>query len=173
MNAEQFATRVLQVKAGLTALISAQLPAECSIVDRFIFSGVTTEEDWLTTLRGSDDKIRILAILMSDLNLGKISGTNMGGQFNPIAQFNLELYHEYRLGTASSNTELEFTKDAARIQFGLAKSGRKIMNPDDATECVGIMDKTGMRLGMRPSKITTLHYGRGQVIVDMRDLPYS
>lgn len=172
MDATQFAARALQVKKGIVAGIRAELPSECKLLSRFIFSGVTTEEDWLTTLRGEDDLIRIAVVLMADLSLDTLAKTKMGNQFNPLVQFNVELYHEYKLGTETVNTEQAFIEDAAKISFALGKN-RAVMSVEDSPQCVGIITRASMRLGMRPSKLTTLHYGKGQINVDMRDLPYT
>lgn len=111
----------------------------------------------------------MMVSLMADLNLEALLRTNMGNQFNPIIKFNTELFHEYKLGTESINTQVDFISDASKVLFALGK-GRKIM---DGGNCLGVIQRASMRLGMRPSKLTTLHYGKGEVVVDMRDIPYT
>lgn len=164
MTAEEFAERVLLVRDNLTAALVDALPSECEVIDRFILSGVTDEAGWLAALR-TDNVIRKLIVLLANYDLDTLNNTHTGRQFHPIIRFNLELYHDYSPGSNSQNTESDFISDSSKILFALGK-GRTLGGP-------AIITKASLRAGMRPSKVQTLHYGKGEVIVDLRDIQYS
>lgn len=163
MTADQYAERVLLIRDNLTAALVDSLPSETEVIDRFILSGVTDEAGWVAALR-KDNKIRKLIVLLANHDLDLLNNTRTGGQFHPLIKFNLELYHDYEPGSDTQNTERDFISDSSKILFALGK--------DRTLGGTCVITRFSLRAGMRPSKVQTLHYGKGEVTIDLRDIKY-
>lgn len=164
MTPDQYAALVLDIFKTTAANIKAEANTGLNVETRFLFNSVVAEEDWVSTLR-VDGKIRMLVLLCREMPLSGLGGTTGGRQFKPRLTFGLELFHEYRMGTDDDNTEGVFISDAARVLYAL---GKHRTLPGQS-----FIDSATLRLGMRASKVQSMHYGRGEVIVTMQDVRYD
>ena len=164
MTATEFATAVLAIRDALVANFKTEMPSETEVIDRFILPGTIDESQWVAALR-TDNVIRKLIVLMPQLDLGLLANTNAGANFSPQVTFGLELYHEYKVGTDSENTEEAFLEDASKVIYTLGKYR--------ALPSQTLITRASLKLGIRPSKVQSLHAGKGSVTVDLRNLKYT
>lgn len=168
MNISEYVTLVHQVRTDIYTSLRAALPnPACELEKRYILTGQTSDEDWVASLRNSTtNKIRIMVMLMTELPIGQLERTAGGSMFNPNINFIFELYHQYEMGTDAVNSENDFISDAARWQYALGGPGRRVGSQ-------GVIENISMKLGIRPSKVQPMHYGRGSCMVQLRNLKYE
>lgn len=167
MTSAEYVDFVMSVLSDFKAACRAELPAECEMETRYVLGGQGNDQDWLASLRKSDGNIRKFIILCADLPVGLLGATQAGRNFASSIVFNLELYHSYEMGSDASNTEKEFISDAARVQYAIGKN-RALGTPKKA-----VIERGGLRLGIRPSSVEAIHMGRGEVVINLLDIRYD
>ena len=166
MNAEEYAALVLTTRDNLFNAIRAALPEECEMEKRFIMTGKQDESKWASSLVNNEtDKVRIFVILMNQLSSATGERTAGGKMFKPSVRLTFELFHDHLQGTEGNNSQTAFEGDALKLQFALEVS--RNLPPKAYIESYEI------NLGALPSDSRSLHYGRGEVIINFRDIRYD
>lgn len=165
MTAEEYADLVLNARDALFAAIRAALPAECEMEKRFIHTGARGEEGWSAPLVNKEtDKIRIFVLLMTRLESAPEARTAGGKNFKPSVKLTFELFHDLLQGTDVTNSQANFDGDALRLQFAIETS--RNLQPK------GYIDSYEINLGALTSN-SPLHYGRGEVVINFREIRYE
>ena len=165
MTIAEYVIAIQQIRTNIYNLLVAALPG-CEVEKRFIMNGTEDDEKWVGALvNESTGNIRIMIMLLSELPIGGLSGTAGAANFNPRINFQFELFHKYTLGTDTTNSEDTFVADCARFQYAMG-AGRSVGSQ-------GVIERASMRLGIRPSKVQSLHYGRGEAVVQLRNIRYE
>lgn len=165
MTIVEYVAAVQAIRQNIFVNLGLGLPG-CEIEKRYILSGVQSDADWIASLvNPTTNKVRIMVMLLSEMPLGGLEGTMSGRNFNPTLTFNFELYHTYELGTDAVNSEDAFVEDCARFQY--------VMGAARSVGSQGVIERSSIRLGIRPSEAQPMHYGRGEAIVQLRDVRYE
>lgn len=165
MDASEYANLILTAHDDLVKAFRAALPAECQIKSRFIKAGTTEDEKWTASLANKETgETRLLVVLMSQLKSSDLQRTAGAKNFKPQIRLNFELFHDYKIGTTSENSEKVFRQDALRLQFAI-ESNRNL--PPQ-----GVIADYAINLGFRPSTVNAMHYGRGEIIINFREIRY-
>jgi hypothetical protein len=165
MTASEYAALVLNTRDALVAAIRAALPAVCKVKARFIKTGTQEDEKWTGSLADKETgKTRLLVILMSQLKSSDLQATAGAKNFKPQIRLNFELFHDFKLGTDEENSEQVFLADALCLQFAI-ESNRNL--PPQ-----GKIDDYSINLGLRPSSVNAMHYGRGTITINFREIRY-
>lgn len=166
MNAEEYAQLLLDTRDNLYAAIRAALPAECEMEKRFIHSGVQSETEWAAALVNRDtDQVRIFILLMQRLGSSDEAKTAGAKNFKPTMRLGFELFHDHLQGTDADNSQTVFESDAIKLQYAIETN--KNLPPK------GYIESYEINLGQRPSKIRSLHYGRGEIVINFREIRYD
>lgn len=168
MTADEYADLVLTTRDNLFDAIRTALPGECEMEKRFISAtgGPETEDQWVGTLVNTDtDKIRIFVLLMNNLRSADEAATAGAKNFKPSVRLTFELFHDYLMGTDEENTQTEFEKDALRLQYALETN--KNLPP------LAMIVNYEIGLGVRSSKVRSMHYSRGEIVLNFRGIRYD
>ncbi len=166
MTAEEYANLVLATRDNLYAAIRAALPDDCEMEKRFIQTGKQSEENWVASLVNKEtDKIRIFVVLLTKLDSANEARTAGAKNFKPSVKLSFELFHDHLQGTDSDNSQTVFDGDALKLQFAIETS-RNL--PPKA-----YIDSYEINLGALPSNVRSLHYGRGEIIINFREIRYD
>lgn len=166
MTAEEYAELVLTTRDNLFAAIRAALPNECEMEKRFIQSGVMPETDWAASLVNKEtDQVRIFVILVTKLKSSEEARTAGGKNFKPQIVLSFELFHDHLQGKDGANSQTAFESDAFKLQFALETS--RSLPPK------GYVESYEINLGQLPSRVRSMHYGRGEVVINFREIRYE
>jgi len=166
MNAAEYANLLLATRDNLFDAIRLALPPECEMEKRFIHSGAQSEADWSGALVNKDtDKVRIFILLMNKLESAPAEKTAGGKMFKPSMKLFFELFHDKLQGKDGDNTQTVFESDAIKLQFAIETN--RNLPPK------GYIDDYEINLGIFPTKTRSLHYGRGEIIINFRDIRYD
>lgn len=166
MTAEEYAELVLSTRDDLFAAIRKALPAECEMEKRFIKTSVQAEEGWTASLVNKDtDRIRIFVMLMNSLTSSDEARTAGAKNFKPQVKLTFELFHDHLQGKDADNTQSVFESDALKLQYAIETS--RSLPPR------GYIESYAVNLGALPSKVRSLHYGRGEIVINFREIRYE
>lgn len=162
MTSAEYATLVLATRDSLFNAIRAALPAECQMEKKFIQTGKQNETGWTATLVNTEtDTIRIFVILMTQLKSADAEKTAGAKNFKPSIRMTFELFHDQLV---DEDTQTPFEEDALKLQFAIETN--KNLQPK------GYIDSYEINLGALASE-RSLHYGRGEVIINFREIRYD
>jgi hypothetical protein len=166
MTAAEYAELLLTTRDNLFAAIRTALPEECEMEKRFIQSGVQSETDWAASLVNKEtDEVRIFILLMQKLDSANEAATAGGRMFKPSMKLSFELFHDHLQGKDADNTQTVFESDAVKLQFAIETS--RNLPPK------GFVESYEINLGALPSKVRSMHYGRGEIVINFRDIRYE
>lgn len=165
MTAEEYAQLVLAARDTLFDAIRAALPDECEMEKRFIQTGEAVENQWTAALVNKEtDSIRLFVLLMTNLTDSPAERTAGGKNFKPQVRLFFELFHDQLQGTDGENSQDAFDSDALKIQFAIAAN--KSLPPK------GYIESHNFSLGSLRSN-RPLHYGRGEIVINFREIRYE
>lgn len=165
MTAEEYSNLVLAARDTLFASIRAALPVECEMEKRFIQTGSQKEEGWTAALVNKEtDNIRIFVMLITRLTSANQERTAGAKNFKPSVRLSFELFHDQLQGKDGENSQIEFDSDALKLQFAIETS--RNLAPKGFIESYSI--DLGALAASRP-----LHYGRGEVVINFREIRYE
>lgn len=166
MTAQEYADLLLMTRDNLFAAIREALPVECEMEKRFISAGGQSENDWSAALvNKATDKVRIFILLMTRLGSAPEQRTAGGKMFKPSMKLSFELFHDHLQGKDGENTQTIFESDAVKLQFAIETS--RNLPPK------GYVDDYEINLGVFTSKTRSMHYGRGEIVINFRDIRYD
>jgi hypothetical protein len=166
MTADEYAQLVLKARDDLFAAIRAALPAECEMEKRFIQAGTQSETDWAASLVNKDtDGVRIFILLIQKLDSANEEKTAGGRMFKPSMRLSFELFHDHLQGKDGDNTQTVFESDAIKLQYAIETN--KNLPPK------AYIDSYEINLGAFASKVRSMHYGRGEIVINFRDIRYD
>lgn len=166
MNVQEYANLVLATRDLLFTTIRAALPVETEMEKRFIQSGVQSESDWVGSLvNKTSGQIRIFVLLMKSLSSADIARTAGAKNFKPSFSLSFELFHDHLQGTDGANSQTAFESDAVKLQFAIETS--RSLPPK------AFIENYDINLGVLPSKVRSMHYGRGEIIINFREIRYE
>lgn len=165
MTAQEYADLVLAARDMLFDAIRAALPEECEMEKRFIQTGKQKEDNWTAALVNKEtDAIRIFVMLMTRLTSANQTRTAGAKNFKPSVVLTFELFHDQLQGKDGTNSQVVFDADALKLQFAIETS--RNLSPKGFIESYSI--DLGALSANRP-----LHYGRGEVIINFREIRYE
>lgn len=165
MTALEYAQLLLSTRDQLYARIREALPVECEMEKRFIQTGVQKEDAWTASLvNHQTGKIRLFVMLMTKLGPAELAATAGAKNFKPSMRLTFELFHDHLQGKDGETTQTEFESDAVKLQFAI-ESNRNL--PPKA-----LIQDYDIDLGTRPSSVRSLHYARGFVLINFREIRY-
>ena len=166
MTAQEYTDFVLLTRNNLYEAIRGVLPAECEMEKLFIMGSAESEQDWVGALVNDEtDYIRLFVLLMTDLKSSDVAKTAGARNFKPSMKINFELFHDHLQGTDANNSQTAFESDALKIQFAI-ESNRNL-------SAKAYIDDYDLKLGVRRSKVRTMHYGRGELTINFREIRYA
>ena len=164
MNAVEYAQSVIAARDYLFDKIRLALPADCEMEKRFIMPGVVGETEWSGALvNRTTGKIRLFVMLISSLGASDLAKTAGAKNFKPEMKISFELFHDHLQGSDGSNSQDEFEADALVIQFAVETN--RYLEPN------GKIEDYSFNLGKQRSNVS-LHYGRGEMTINFREIRY-
>lgn len=164
MTADQYVDLVFEVKTNIETKFTELLAPATQIEGRIITARTDGDSGWVGALQNDDGKIRKLFILMNefrDSELEKIAGAK---NFKPQIRFGLELVHEHVIGTDADNSHREFLRACIKAQFVCA-TNRNLHSK-------AFIESYYLTAGIHPSRVQSLHYARGEVRINFREVRY-
>jgi len=166
MTAGEYAELLLATRDNLFDAIRAALPDECEMEKRFIQSGKQSETDWAASLVNKNtDKVRVFILLMQRLESANEQRTAGARNFKPSMKLSFELFHDHLQGKDAENSQTVFESDAIKLQYAIETN--RNLPPK------GYIDSYEINLGHSPSRVRSLHYGRGEVVINFREIRYD
>jgi len=166
MTSAEYAELLLTTRDNLFDAIRAALPDECEMEKRFIQSGVQNEADWSASLVNKEtDQVRIFILLMNKLDSANEEKTAGGKMFKPSMKLTFELFHDHLQGKDGANTQTIFESDAIKLQFAI-ETNKNLSSK-------GFIDSYEINLGVLASKTRSMHLGRGEIVINFRDIRYD
>lgn len=165
MTALEYGSLVLTTRDNLFGAIRTILPVECEMEKRFIHTGKQTEDSWSAPLVNKQtDQIRMVVLLMTELKTADDARTAGAKNFKPSIKLFFELFHDHLQGKDGENSQTAFETDALLIQYAL-ETNRNL--PPKA-----YLENYSINLGTLPTN-RSLHYGRGEININFREIRYD